>query len=263
MNMLVDSHCHLDFPDFSDDIEQVIENAHAHDIKIMQTICTKMTEFPKVRAVAEAHDNIYCSVGIHPHEVETQPETSAETLIEHSKHEKVIGIGETGLDYFYEHSPRDLQKTSFRQHIIAARDTNLPLIVHTRDADEDTIEIMEEEHANGVYPALIHCFSSTKWLAYRALEMGHYISISGIVTFKKATDLQEIVKELPLERLLVETDAPYLAPVPKRGKRNEPAFTKYTAEFVAQLKGISYEEVARVTTENFFELFNKVPNALK
>lgn len=260
--MLVDSHCHLDFPDFSEDMNQVVTNAHEHDVQIMQTICTKITEFPQVRAVAEQHDTIYCSVGIHPHEVENQPETSAETIIEHSKHKKVIGIGETGLDYFYEHSPRELQQASFREHIKAARDTKLPLIVHTRDADEDTVRILEEEYADGIYPGLIHCFSSSKWLAYRALEMGFYISISGIVTFKKATELQEIVKELPLEMLLVETDAPFLAPVPKRGKRNEPAFTKYTAEFIADLKGVSYEEVARVTTDNFFKLFSKATKPL-
>lgn len=256
--LLVDSHCHLDFPEFSADRDGFVTRAVDAGVGIMQTICTKITEFPKVLAVAEAYDNIYCSVGIHPHEVETQPEITAEDIIRYANHPKVIGIGETGLDYYYEHSPRELQQRSFRAHIAASRVTGLPLIVHTRDADEDTMAILEEEMQQGAFPGLIHCFSSSRSLAERSLHIGLYISISGIVTFKKATELQAIVKDLPLDRILVETDAPYLAPVPMRGKTNEPAFTRYTAEYVATLKNIPLSEVAEVTTSNFFTLFKKV-----
>lgn len=257
--MLVDSHCHLEFDDFKDDLDNVVAYAGEQGVKILQTICTRITRFQQVREVAERFPNIYCSVGIHPHNTEEEPEVTAAEIIGYTNDPKVIGIGETGLDYFYEHSPKDKQIQSFIQHIAASRETGLPLIVHTRDADEETIAILKEEMAKGEFPGLIHCFSTGRALAESAIELGMYISISGIVTFKKATELQEVVKDLPLERLLVETDAPYLAPVPHRGKRNEPAFTRHTAEFIAELKGISYEEVAEVTTKNFFRLFSKVP----
>lgn len=255
--MLVDSHCHLDFPEFQEDMHDVLARAAAHDVAIMQTICTRITEFPKVLAVAEALPQVYCSVGIHPHNVEEEPKITEEALLACTHHPKVIGIGETGLDFFYDHSPRDMQEESFRVHIHVARETGLPLIIHTRNADEKTIEILANEMKKGPFPGLIHCFSTGRTLAERSIEMGLYISISGIVTFKKAQELQETVKHLPLKKLLVETDAPYLAPMPHRGKRNEPAFTKHTAEFIANLKGIPYEEVARVTTDNFFKLFTK------
>lgn len=255
---LVDSHCHLNFPDFAEDRDQVIDRARANGIQMMQTICTKITEFDEIKAIAEQHDDIYCSVGIHPHEVETQPALTAEEIVAYAKHPKVIGIGETGLDYFYEHSPRELQQVSFRAHIAASRETQLPLIVHTREADDDTMRILEEEMQKGTFPGLIHCFSSSRELAERSMALGFYISISGIVTFKKAQELQAVVKDIPLEKMLVETDAPYLAPVPYRGKRNEPAYTKDTAQHVATLKDTSLEEVARVTTENFRQLFTKV-----
>jgi TatD DNase family protein len=259
--MLVDSHCHLNFPELKPRLDEIVANAKEHDVAYMQTICTKMQEFPEILAIAEKYENIWCSVGVHPNNVAKEALVNCEQLIAATKNKKTIGIGETGLDYYYENSPRDLQKQSFIEHIAASRTTGLPIIVHTRAADEETINILNDQMSLGKFPGLIHCFSTGKELALRAIEMGMYISISGIVTFKNATDLQNIVKELPLSSLLVETDAPYLAPMPHRGKKNEPAYTKYTAEFIAELKGISYEEVAKTTTENFFRLFNlpKIP----
>ncbi len=259
--MLIDSHCHLNFPDFKDDLQDVIARAHENGISVMQTICTKMSEADEVLAIAEAHEHIYCSVGVHPHEADKTPLVEVEELIKRTKHPKVIGIGETGLDYYYEHSKRDAQQESFRRHITAARKTGLPIIIHTRDADTDTIAIMEDEMAKGSFKALIHCFTSTPELAEAMLALGAYISISGIITFNSAKTLQATVATLPLERLLIETDAPYLAPVPNRGKRNEPAFTRHTAEKVAELQGVSFEECAQVTTENFFALFGKAPSS--
>ena len=257
--MIIDSHCHLNFPDFKDDIANVISNAHENGIALMQTICTKMHEFDDIHHIANNNEHVYCSVGVHPHEADTAPLVSVEELIVKARHPKVIGIGETGLDYYYEHSAREAQIASFRNHIAAAREAKLPIIIHTRQADDDTMAIMQEEMKRGPFKALIHCFTSSLELAEAMLELGAYISISGIVTFKNATDLQNTVRQLPLQRLLVETDAPYLAPVPKRGKRNEPAFTRFTCEKLAQLKEVTFDECARVTTQNFFDLFDKVP----
>jgi TatD DNase family protein len=257
--MLVDSHCHLDFPDFGEELDAVVARARAAGIGRMVTICTKITEFERVRAIAERYDDIYCTVGIHPHEADSQPEIDTARLIEAARHPKVVGIGETGLDYFYEHSAREAQQRSFRAHIQASRETGLPLVVHTRDADEDTVAILKDEMGQGDYPGLIHCFSSSTWLAEECLKLGLYISLSGIVTFKKAEELRETVKALPLDRILVETDSPYLAPVPHRGKRNEPAFVAHTAKVVAELKGVGMAEIEARTTENFLHLFNKVP----
>lgn len=254
--LIVDSHCHLNFPDFQDDREAVIAHARESGVGVMQTICTKMSEFEEIRAIAENHDDLYCSVGIHPHHTDEEQVTE-ETLLACTKHPKVIGIGETGLDYFYKNSDKDSQINSFCIHINVARESGLPLIIHTREADDDTIAILEKESAKGAFPFLIHCFSSSHYLAEKSIELGGYISISGIVSFKKAVELQESVRILPLERLLVETDSPYLAPAPHRGKRNEPAYTRRVAEVVAELKGLPLEEVARVTTDNFFSLFCK------
>ncbi len=256
--MLVDSHCHLDFPDFAEELDAVVARAGQADVSVMQTICTKLTAFPQVLAVAERYPNIYCSVGVHPNEVAGQAEVTAQALVALASAPKVIGLGETGLDYYYQNSPREAQLAAFREHIAAARLTKLPVIIHTRAADEQTIAVLEEEMQKGTFTGLIHCFSTSRMLAEKALELGLYISISGIVTFKKAVELQDIVRDLPLSRLLVETDAPYLAPVPHRGKRNEPAFTRHTAEFLAELKGLNYDEVAKATTQNFFNLFTKV-----
>lgn len=262
MSILVDSHCHLDFPDFSEDLDGVVTRANAAGIGLMLTIGTKLHAFPGVRAVAERFGNIYCSVGVHPHEAENDWGYAAETLVAETQHPKVVAIGETGLDYYYDHSPRDLQQKSFRAHCDAARRTGLPIIVHTRDADDDTINLLESELAQGPFTGVIHCFTGTRRLAEACLAMGFYISISGIITFKSAADLKQTVADaVPLDKLLVETDSPYLAPIPHRGKRNEPAFTRKTAECVAGLKGISVEALAEATTDNFFRLFSKVPRA--
>ena len=226
-------------------------------VELMVTISTKITEAEKIIKLSETSEALVCSVGIHPHEAGREPETNAAQLVALAKHEKVVGIGETGLDYFYEHSPRDAQQRNFRAHIEASRKSRLPLIVHARDADEDTADILEDEMGKGEYPGLIHCFTAGPELARRALDIGFYISISGIATFKNATDLRETIKAVPFERLLVETDAPFLAPVPHRGKRNEPSFVADTAAMLAELKGVSTEELARITSDNFFTLFSK------
>lgn len=255
--MLIDSHCHLDFPELAGDESGVLARARTAGVAGLLTIGTRLDQFDRVRGFAERHDNVWCSVGVHPHEAEEEGQRTPDRLIEAARHPKVIGIGETGLDFYYEHSSPEEQAVSFRSHIEASRQTGLPLIVHTRDADAETGDILEQEHARGAFPGLIHCFSSGPEVARRALALGMYISISGIVTFKAAESLRTIVRELPLERLLVETDAPYLAPVPKRGKTNEPAFVAYTAAKVAELKGVSLAELEAATTENFFRLFAK------
>lgn len=254
--MLVDSHCHLNYPEFSD-LAAILARAKEHGVGLCQTISTKRSDFDDVTAIIEAHDEVYGSIGIHPHEAEKHPDITVEELVTRASHPKVIGIGETGLDYYYEHSPRAEQQQSFRIHIEAARQTGLPLIVHTRDADEDTIAILHEEYRKAPFTGLIHCFSSSKEVAKKSIEIGLYISISGIITFKKSDELRAIIADLPLDKLLVETDAPYLAPAPHRGKPNEPGYTRYTAEKLAEIKGKTMEEIEKVTTENFFRLFNK------
>jgi TatD DNase family protein len=254
---IVDSHCHLNYPEFTEDIDAVLERARAADVRMMQTICTRMGEFESIYALAEAHDALYCSVGVHPHEAGKEPLVSVDDLCGFAARPKVIGIGETGLDYFYEHSPRMEQQESFRNHLLASAKSGLPVIVHTREAEEDTLAILKEIMQEAPFKGLIHCFTSSLQLAETCVDMGMYISISGIITFKSASALQEAAKALPIERLLVETDAPYLAPNPKRGSRNEPAFTKYTNKFLAELKNIDEEECARITTDNFFSLFDK------
>ncbi len=254
--MLIDSHCHLNFPDFKDDLDAVITRAAEYGVGKMVSICTKLEEFPEIAAIAEKYENVFCTVGVHPHDALQHVSVTAEELIERTKHPKCVGIGETGLDYYYENSPRDEQKHCLAEHIKAAKVTGLPLVIHTRNADEDIIKIIKKE---APFPGLLHCFSSTYEVAKCAIDHGLYISLSGILTFKNATDLQESAKKIPLQYLLVETDSPYLAPIPNRGKRNEPAFTKFTAEKLAELKGISFKEVEEQTTANFYKLFNKVP----
>lgn len=255
--MLVDSHCHLDFPDFAGEIDAVILRARAAGVGTMLTIGTSLQKFPQVQAIAERHAEIWCSVGVHPHEADRESGVDADKLVDLTKHPKVIGIGETGLDFYYEHSSRAEQERSFRAHIEAARTAGLPLIVHTRDADADMARILRDEMAAGRFRGLMHCFSSSRRLAEIALELGFYISLSGIVTFKNADELRATVRALPVERLLVETDAPYLAPVPHRGKRNEPAFVAHTAATVAKLKELPIDDLARITSDNFFALFGK------
>lgn len=255
--MLIDSHCHLDFPELAGDEEAVLARARMAGVGGMLTIGTRLDQFERVRAIAERHGNIWCSVGVHPHEAKEEGQRTPDRLIEATRHPKVVGIGETGLDFYYEHSPRDEQAESFRAHIAASRMTGLPLIVHTRDADRETIDILEEEAGKGSFPGLIHCFSSGAEVARHALALGLYISISGIVTFKAAENLRTIVRDIPLDRLLVETDSPYLAPIPKRGKTNEPAYVAHTAAKVAELKGVGIAELEAATTANFFRLFTK------
>ena len=251
---LVDSHCHLDFPDFAAERDAVIGRARAAGVETMLTISTRLDQFEGVRAIAEAYDGIWCSVGAHPHEAADHDELLPEHLVARAAHPKVVGIGETGLDFHYDLSPRDIQARVFRSHIAASRASGLPLIVHAREADREIAEILEEERPP---PGVLHCFSSGRALAEAAISLGFYISVSGIITFRNAEDLRATVRDLPLERLLVETDAPYLAPVPYRGKRNEPAFVVATAAAVARLKGVEEETLATATRENFFRLFTK------
>lgn len=255
--MLVDSHCHLDYPEFAEEFPDVLARAGEAGVGYMVTICTKVSEFSAVQAIAEAHDNIFCSVGVHPHDAADEGGVSTAELVRLAGGNKVVGIGETGLDFYYENSPRPAQAENFRSHIAAARETQLPLIVHTRDADGETVEILRDEMEKGAFPGLIHCFSVGKDVAACALELGLYISLSGIVTFKNAVELREIAKELPLDRVLVETDAPFLAPIPNRGKRNEPAFVVHTAACVAEIMGVAPDALADATTDNFFRLFDK------
>jgi TatD DNase family protein len=252
--MLVDSHCHLDFPDFAAERDAVIARARAAGIGTMLTIGTRLDQFAGVKAIAEAYDDVWCSVGAHPHEAVDHAGTKAAELAALAAHPRVIGIGETGLDYHYDHGPRDVQQVLFRSHIAAARLSRLPLIVHAREADDDVARLLREE---GAAAGVLHCFSSGRGLAEAALELGFYISISGIVTFRNAEELRSIVRDVPVDRLLVETDAPYLAPVPYRGRRNEPAYVAATAAAVAALKGLDPEDLAAATTENFFRLFTK------
>jgi len=257
--MLVDSHCHLDFPDFADERDAVVGRALDAGVGTLVTICTKISEFPAVAAIAERYPAVWCSVGIHPHEAAHQPATATADLVERARHPKVVGIGETGLDFHYDHSPRERQRAVFRAHIAAARVSGLPLIVHSREADEETVALLAEGAAAGPLTGVIHCFSSGAYLAEEALKLGFYISLSGILTFRKATALQAVARTLPADRVLVETDSPYLAPVPHRGKRNEPAYVTETARVLAETRGVTPEEIARQTTENFFRLFSKVP----
>ena len=255
--MLVDSHCHLDFPDFAPELEAVLTRARNAGVGHFLTIGTGLKRFAGVRAVAEMAPDIDCTIGVHPHDAAVEPLSGPDVLLEASLHPKVVGFGESGLDYYYNHSPREAQIANFRAHIAAAREAKLPLVVHTRDAEDDTIAILSEEQAAGPFTGLIHCFTGSPRLAGAALELGLYISASGIATFKKSDALRATLKEVPLNRLLVETDAPYLAPQPARGKRNEPAFVVHTAAMLAELKGIGAEELADATTENFFRLFAK------
>jgi TatD DNase family protein len=254
--MLVDSHCHLDYAPMADDLVGTLSRARGVGVGTFLTIGTKIRDFARVRAIAEANPDVYCSVGIHPHEAQTEEADTAK-LVELAAHPKVVGIGETGLDYYYDKSPRDQQKSNFRRHMAAAIEAKLPLIVHTRDADDDMAAMLKEGCGEGALRGVLHCFTSSRELAEKALELGFYISISGIVTFKNAEDLRQTVRGVPLDRLLVETDSPFLAPIPVRGKPCEPAFVAYTAAKVAELKSVDKAELARATTDNFFRLFDR------
>ena len=256
---LVDSHCHLDFDDFGTDFSSVLDRARENGVARMLTICTRITKFDQVLKIAESADNIRCTVGIHPHEAANEPEVDVTKLAELAQHPKVVGIGEAGLDFHYDLSPRDIQARSFRVHIEAARETGLPLVIHSREAEGDTAAILEEEMGKGAFKPLLHCFSSGPELARVGVELGGYVSFSGILTFPKSDDIREIAKGVPRDRLLVETDAPYLAPKKWRGKRNEPSYVVNTAEVLAETIGVSMEEIAEITTENAFRCFSKMP----
>lgn len=257
--MLVDSHCHLDFPDFAEERDDIIARAKAAGVERMVTISTRVRRFPEILAIAEAYPEVYCSVGTHPHQAAEELDVTVDELVAHAKHPKVVAIGEAGLDYFYDYGPREAQAQGLRTHIAAARITQLPLVIHARDADEDMAAILTEEMGKGAFPFVLHCFSSGRRLAEVGLELGGYISFSGILTFRKSEEIRAIARDVPRDRMLVETDAPYLAPPPHRGKRNEPAFVKHTAKVLAETVGVSEDEIAAITTENFFRLFNKMP----
>ncbi len=254
---IVDSHCHLDFPDFDEERDDVIARAIEAGVTRMVTICTKLHNEPKVRAIAEAHPEVFYAVGIHPMSVEAQPLVTVDQLVAYAAHPKMVGIGETGLDYHYTPDSAELQKQSLRIHIDAARETGLPLIIHARNADEDMAQILREGMDNGAYTCVMHCFSSGPELARAALDMGFYLSMSGIATFPKSQEVRDIFASAPLDRILVETDSPYLAPKPFRGKRNEPGYTVHTAQVGADGFGVSYEDFAQAPTANFDRLFTK------
>ncbi|MFG1300392.1 TatD family hydrolase [Xanthobacter sp. V3C-3] len=255
--MLVDSHCHLDFPDFAAELPDVVARAQAAGVSHMVTISTRVRRFAEIRAIAERFDPVLCSVGTHPHQAAEEPDVTTAELVALSAHPKVVAIGEAGLDYHYDTSPRAAQEHGFRTHIAAARETGLPLVIHAREADEDVARILEEETARGAFPFLLHCFTAGPDLARRALALGGYISFSGVITFKKSEELRAIAAEVPEDRILVETDSPFLAPIPNRGKRNEPSFVRETAKVLAQARGIPFEDLAGATTRNFFTLFSK------
>jgi TatD DNase family protein len=255
--MLVDSHCHLEFPDFAPEQDAVIQRARTAGIGHFLTISTRVHRFDEIVSIAEAHDDISCSLGTHPHSAEEEGDITTNRLVELGQHPKVVAIGETGLDYYYDNSPRDLQQEAFRRHIRAALELDMPLIVHTRDAEDDTMRILREEGRGSGLTGVLHCFSSSLQLAEHAVDFGFHISFSGILTFKKSEELRETARKVPLDRLLVETDAPFLAPIPKRGQRNEPAFVVHTANVLAGLHNLEPQALAELTTKNFFGLFRR------
>lgn len=260
--MLVDSHCHLDFPDFADDLDALVARAEAAGVGRLVTISTRVRRLPQLLAIAERFPNVYCSVGTHPHHADEEDGISAEELIELATHPKVVALGEAGLDTFYDNGSPAAQERGFRAHIKAARATGLPLVIHTREADEHCQAILEDEMAKGEFRAVLHCYTGGRKLAMRAIELGLSISFTGILTFKKSQALRDLVAELPAERLMVETDAPYLAPGKFRGKRNEPSYVVETAKVMAETRGVSLDDISRQTTENFFNLFSKVPRGI-
>lgn len=257
--MLVDSHCHLDFPDFAGELDDVVARAREAGVGRMVTICTRIRRFAQVRAVAEAYPEVYCSAGTHPHNAGEEADATLDDYLAAAAHPRVVAIGEAGLDYHYDNSPREAQAAGFRLQIEAARRTGLPLVIHTREAEADTEAILREEMAKGRFEAILHCFTSGAGLARAGIELGLHVSFSGIVTFRRSEDLREIAASIPADRLLVETDAPYLAPVPHRGRRNEPAYVVETARVLAEARGVSYEDLARQTTANVFRLFRRMP----
>jgi TatD DNase family protein len=257
--MLIDSHCHLDFPDFAPELDAVVARAEAAGVRHIVTISTRVKRHAQILAIAEKYPSVTCSVGTHPHHADEELDITAADLVSRSTHPKVVAIGEAGLDYHYDNSPRDAQSQGFRTHIAAARATQLPLVIHTREADEDCARILEDEMGKGPFPAVLHCYTGGAELARRAVALGCYIGFTGIVTFKNSAALREIAKAVPTDRFLVETDAPYLAPLPFRGKRNEPAYVVEVAKVLADVRGTSFEQICSQSTDNFFRLFSKVP----
>jgi len=257
--MLVDSHCHLDFPDFSGELDAVVERARAAGVGRMVTISTRIRRHSELLAIADRYDDVFCSIGTHPHQAHEELDIPVDEILRATEHPKVVAIGEAGLDYFYDYSPRDGQERGFRNHIAAARATGLPLVIHSRDADDDMARILEEEMGKGAFKAVLHCFTGGRTLAERAITLGLSISFTGIVTFKKSDELRTIAAALPSDRILVETDSPYLAPGRYRGKRNEPSYVTETAKVLADTRGVSADDFARQTTDNFFRLFSKTP----
>ena len=255
--MLADSHCHLNYPGLIEHQQEVLERARARGVTAMLNISTRESEWDAVVATADRESDVWATIGIHPNEADAHPGIDAAKLIERARHPRVVGLGESGLDYYRDSADRARQQESFRAHIAASRETGLPIVVHTRDAEDDTAAIMAEEMGKGAYTGVIHCFTASGAFADKALDLGLYISLSGIVTFKNAQDIQAVAARLPIERLLIETDAPFLAPVPNRGKTGEPGFVADTAAFVANLRGVSTEELSQRTAENFHTLFSK------
>ena len=257
--MLIDSHCHLDFPDFAEDRDAVIARARARGVGRMITISTRVQKFAAITAIAERDPDVFCTVGTHPHQAHEEPEASVAELVSLARHPKCVGIGEAGLDYHYDRAPRDVAARVFRTHIAAARQSGLPLVIHARNADDDIAAILKDEMGKGAFAAVLHCFTAGRELAETGLTLGLYVSFSGVVTFRNSQDLRDIARDVPLDRMLVETDAPFLAPVPNRGKRNEPAFVADTARLLADVKGVSEADFARATTDNVERLFSKMP----
>jgi len=257
--MLIDSHCHLDFPDFAPERDEIVARAREAGVSPMITISTRMRRFEEIYALTQAYEDVFCSAGTHPHYASEEKDVPLEDIVAAAGREKVVAIGEAGLDYHYDFSAVEDQKAGFRRHIEAARQTGLPLVIHSREAEEDTAAILEDEMAKGAFSAVLHCYTSGPDLARRGLALGLYVSFSGVLTFKKSDELREIAATVPMDRVLVETDAPYLAPMPYRGKRNEPAYVRYTAKVLADVKGVSEDEVARATTENVHRLFSRLP----
>ncbi|MGL4396431.1 MAG: TatD family hydrolase [Hyphomicrobium sp.] len=255
--MLVDRHCHIDRPEFAHDLAGVVARAHAAGVGVMVNISTRIRRFDDVKAVIERFDNVYGSVGTHPHQADEERGIPVDDIIRLSRHPKIVAIGEAGLDYFYKNASPEAQAEGLRTHIAAARETGLPLEIHTRDADADTLAILKSEHANGAFPAILHCFTGGRELALGALDLGLSVSFSGVISFKKSEALRDIAREVPLDRIFVETDAPFLAPEPYRGKTNEPAYVVHTARALAEAKGVSFSDIAHHTTENFFRMFTK------
>jgi TatD DNase family protein len=258
MSLIVDSHCHLDYEGLYENLPEVLKRAEDAGVGLVLSISSRVRNAEKIIGIAEAHENVFCTVGTHPHNAHEELDVTVAELVALAQHPMVVGLGEAGLDYHYDKSPREAQMTGFRNHIKAARESGLPLVIHTREAEDDTARVLEEEMAKGKFKAVLHCFTSQQWLAERGVELGLYVSFSGILTYKTAENLRDAARALPEDRILVETDAPYLAPVPFRGKSNEPAFVAKTLETLAQARGVSRDHMAAATSANFFRLFDKV-----